>query len=96
MNVEAYLKKTYGKFKKLKNGNYYVKTKDNTVIYVPKNFSSSTKVCAFIPGQGGGGSQKLKTKMESSNPGDYLTIISPTANDSTKVLDQANKIVWLL
>jgi len=97
MEVGEYLKKTYGSscVKKLSNGNYYVKTSDNTEIYVPKDFDPSTKVYAYIPGNGGAGkdARRLRQLMESGKAPNYVTVISPDSNDSTHILDVANKVV---
>ena len=95
MSVEEYLKKKYGYCKKLKNGNYYVKTKDNTEIYVPKDFQPSTKVFAYIPGAGGPGkdAENIRRKMEGTDPDNYVVVIAPTSYDKTKILDQAHTII---
>ena len=95
LDVESYIKDTYGSYKVLKNGNYYVKTKDKTEIYIPKELSDTTKVYAFIPGKGGplSDAKSLRAKVEGSDPGDYLTIIAPNSQDSTDILKQATKIV---
>ncbi len=95
MSVEDYLKNQYGTYKKLENGNYYVKKTDGTEIYIPKNFNSQTKVYAYLPGQGGPGqdASRLRSLMTNSVPEDYLTIIAPKSDDPTRILDQATKVI---
>ena len=97
VDIKKNLEDTFGtnRVKILNNGNYYVKTRNGTEIYVPSNLSKETKIYGFLPGLGGSGNdaKPIRNLMESDMAPNYVTVISPKSEDKNHILDIATKVV---
>ena len=95
MNLEEYLKINYDTVKKLDNGNYKFITYDGTEVYVPSNFGKETKLCGYMTGKDGveAEAQKIRDKMEGSNPPNCVTVISPKSNDTNNMLNIGSQVI---
>ena len=58
-NMEAKLQELYGNYKKLDNGNYYVKLSNGNELYIPSTISTDQTLLAYAPGSGGSGNDAV-------------------------------------
>ena len=88
-DIELKLQELYGKYTKLDNGTYFVRTKNGDEIYIPESISQNQSMIAYAPGSGGfaGASQRFKDLYNDPNPPSYLTVVSQTSFDYNNILN---------